>query len=70
MEMQRPSFHTEITDSILRCVIAVHKELGPALAESACYSTSTWRRLATPASRDFNFEPLYFVSGFCVSVLL
>ena len=27
------SLHTDVTDSILRCAVAVHKELGPALAE-------------------------------------
>jgi GxxExxY protein len=29
------SLHTDITDSILRCAIAVHKELGPGLTEYA-----------------------------------
>jgi len=37
MEIQ--SFHTDITDSILGCAIAVHKELGPALAEHS-YQTA------------------------------
>ena len=27
------SLHTDVTDSILRCAIAVHKELGPCLPE-------------------------------------
>jgi GxxExxY protein len=31
MEIQ--ALHTDVTDSILRCAVAVHKELGPALAE-------------------------------------
>jgi GxxExxY protein len=29
------SLHTDLTDSILRCAVAVHKELGPALAENS-----------------------------------
>ena len=39
MEMQIPALHTDVTDSILRCAVAVHKELGPALAEHS-YQTA------------------------------
>ena len=37
--MDVPALFTDLTDSILRCAIAVHKELGPGLAEYA-YQTS------------------------------
>jgi GxxExxY protein len=37
--MDYPSLHTEITDSILRCAIAVHREHGPGLPEHS-YQTS------------------------------
>ena len=33
--MEIPALHTDVTDSILRCAVAVHKELGPGLAEYA-----------------------------------
>ena len=31
--MDVPALHTDVTDSILRCAVAVHRALGPALAE-------------------------------------
>ena len=31
--MDIPALHTDVTDSILRCAVAVHRELGPALPE-------------------------------------
>jgi GxxExxY protein len=37
--MDLPALHTEITDSILRCAIAVHRGLGPGLPEHS-YQTS------------------------------
>ena len=32
------ALHTELTDSILRCAIAVHRELGPCLAEHSYHT--------------------------------
>ena len=37
--MDFPSLHTDLTDSILRCAVAVHRELGPGLPEHS-YQTS------------------------------
>jgi GxxExxY protein len=37
--MDFPALHTELTDSILRCAVAVHRELGPGLPEHS-YQTS------------------------------
>ena len=37
--MNIAALHTDLTDSILRCAVAVHRELGPGLAEHS-YQTS------------------------------
>ncbi|HUQ87501.1 MAG TPA: GxxExxY protein [Vicinamibacterales bacterium] len=37
--MNIPGLHTDVTDSILKCAVAVHRELGPGLAEHS-YQTS------------------------------
>jgi GxxExxY protein len=37
--MEIPALHTDITDSILRCAIAVHRGIGPGLPEHS-YQTS------------------------------
>ena len=55
MEMQ--SYHTEITDSILRCAIAVHKELGPALAEHS-YQTALSLELGANSIRFVERTPI------------
>jgi len=55
--MQRPSFHTDITDSILRCAIAVHKELGPALAEHS-YQTALSLEMRANALRFVAGQPI------------
>ena len=38
---------TEITDSILRCAIAVHRELGPGLPEHSYHTAMTLEMTAT-----------------------
>ena len=55
MEIQ--SLHTEVTDSILRCAIAVHKELGPALAEHS-YQTALSLELRANSIRFAERTPL------------
>ena len=37
--MEIPALHTDITDSILRCAVAVHRGIGPGLPEHS-YQTS------------------------------
>ena len=37
--MDVPALHTDITDSILRCAVAVHRGIGPGLPEHS-YQTS------------------------------
>lgn len=55
--METQSFHTDITDSILRCAIAVHKELGPALAEHS-YQTALALELRASSMRFVAGQPI------------
>jgi GxxExxY protein len=57
MEIQVQSFHTEVTDSILRCAITVHKELGPALAEHS-YQTALALEMRASTLRFVAGQPI------------
>jgi GxxExxY protein len=51
------SLFTDLTDSILRCAIAVHKELGPALAEHS-YQTALALEMRAASIRFVEGPPI------------